>query len=140
MTMRDVPEALALWRSAKGIGLGDADTEVGIAAFLSRNPDLSLVAREDERLVGAVLCGHDGRRGYLHHLAVASPARRRGIGQALADRCLDALHRRGIGKCHLFVFDTNSEALAFWQRAGWQARLDLTIMSHPTKPASPRRP
>jgi putative acetyltransferase len=132
MTPDDYDEVLALWQASEGIGLSDADSREGISAFLARNPGLSLVAWDGEALAGAVLCGHDGRRGYLHHLAVAAAYRCRGIGHALARECLDRLGKRGIQKCHLFVFRDNRDALAFWEKTGWSIRTDLTMMSKST--------
>lgn len=129
MTMDDYAAAAALWTSVDGVGLSDADTPSGIAQYLRRNPGLSFVARDGGQLVGAVLCGHDGRRGYLHHLAVANSCRRRGVGRALVQRCLAGLGSMGIDKCHLFVFATNHAAIAFWEEIGWEQRGDLVIMS-----------
>lgn len=129
LTLDDYPAVLALWTAVEGIGLSDADTPAGIAQYLQRNPGLSFVARDDGRIVGAVLCGHDGRRGYLHHLAVATDHRRRGIGRALVESCLAGLRELGIDKCHLFVYAGNAAAIAFWDRIGWEQRHDLVIMS-----------
>ena len=129
LTMNDYDEVIALWRATPGIGLSDADSREEIAGYLTRNPGLSFVAREDGRLVGAVLCGSDGRRGYLHHLAVRPDARRQGIGQALVESCLDGLRSAGIHKCHIFVYAGNKEGQAFWDRTGWKLRTDLVIMS-----------
>ena len=128
-TMSDYADAIALWRATPGIGLSDADTPDGIAAYLARNPGMSFVARVEGRLAGAVLCGTDGRRGYLHHLAVHPDFRRQGIGTALVDACLEALKEAGIHKCHLFVISDNSEGQVFWARVGWKLRTDLQIMS-----------
>ncbi len=128
--MEDYPAVMALWRATQGIGLSSADEPAAIAAYLERNPGLSFVAWVEGRLAGAVLCGSDGRRGYLHHLAVAPEFRRQGIGAALVERCLAGLKAAGIGKCHLFVFHQNAEAQAFWKRTGWKLRSDLVIMSH----------
>jgi ribosomal protein S18 acetylase RimI-like enzyme len=97
--------------------------------FLARNPGLSFVALDSGELVGAVLCGHDGRRGYVHHLAVAERCRRRGLGTRLLDRGLDALRDAGIGKCHEFVFHASPFAELFWQRRGWERRDDLLMYS-----------
>ncbi|HEX6748777.1 MAG TPA: GNAT family N-acetyltransferase [Longimicrobium sp.] len=129
MTADDIPEALALWSASEGVGLRGADEPGELARYLARNPGLSIVAREDGRMVGAVLCGHDGRRGYLHHLAVAASHRRRGIGAALVERCLAGLRGDGIAKCHLMVYHHNQAGQAFWRRIGWHARDDLLIMS-----------
>lgn len=111
-------------------------SEEGVARFLDCNPGLSFVAREGGQLVGAVLCGHDGRRGYIHHLAVSKPYRCQGVGRALAGQCLSALRAAGIHKCHLFVFDDNQEAIAFWKKMGWTQRIELTVMSQYTANAT----
>jgi N-acetylglutamate synthase len=129
MTADDVAEALALWSQTEGIGLRGADSPEALPKYLARNPGLSFVAREDGAIVGAVLCGHDGRRGYLHHLAVAASHRRRGIGAALVERCMAGLRGEGISRCHLFVYHHNAEGQAFWRRTGWHARDDLLLMS-----------
>jgi ribosomal protein S18 acetylase RimI-like enzyme len=127
-SVADIPEALELWRRSEGMAL-TGDTPEALAAYLARNPGLSFVARDGGVLVAAVLCGHDGRRGYLHHLAVAPAQRRRGIATALARRCLEGLEALGVPKCHLFVQRGNQAALAFWRRAGWAERGDLVMMS-----------
>ncbi|HSO08017.1 MAG TPA: GNAT family N-acetyltransferase, partial [Pelomicrobium sp.] len=102
----------------------------GIARFLARNPDLSLVAHEDGRLVGFVFCGNDGRRGYLHHLVVAPSHRGRGIGRALVERCIAALAAQGIVKVHADVLQENDDALRFWRRVGFGRRDDITRFSY----------
>jgi len=129
MTIGDYDEVLALWKACEGVGLSDADSREGIASFLDRNPNLGHVARDGNELVGAILCGTDGRRGYIYHLAVSKHHRHRGLGRALVGRCLDALHRIGIQKCHIFVFADNADAIAFWNVIGWTQRVELTIMS-----------
>jgi putative acetyltransferase len=128
MTIEDFAEVHALWEKCEGVGLDDLDTRENIGKYLDRNPGLSFVARDGGKLVGAVLCGHDGRRGYLHHLAVAHEYRRRGIGKALVDRCLSGLKSIGIQKCNIFVFGENDDALAFWVKDGWVDRSDLRFM------------
>jgi len=130
-TPADIAEALELWRGSEGLGLA-GDTPEVLAAYLARNPGLSFVARDGGVLVGAVLCGHDGRRGYLHHLAIAPGHRRRGLGAALVARCLAGLAAIGITKCHLFVRGDNEPALRFWRRIGWDERTDLVMMSRMT--------
>ncbi len=129
MTPADYPAVIELWRSAEGIGLSDADSREGIELYLDRNPGMSFAARDAGQLIGAVLCGHDGRRSYLHHLAVAPSHRRRGIGTSLVESCLSALRSAGIRKCHLFLFANNPEGLAFWQRTGWSERIELKLLS-----------
>ena len=129
MTLDDYQTVLALWQSIEGVGLSAADRPENLARYLDRNPGLSLVAVKDGRLIGAVLCGHDGRRGYIHHLAVAPGSRRKGIGKVLVDRCLENLAVEKIGKCHLFVFADNREAVLFWEGTGWHSREELQIFS-----------
>jgi putative acetyltransferase len=129
MGIEDYESVYHLWRSVEGIGLSDADSKEGIKRFLERNPGLSFVATDGAQIVGAALCGHDGRRGYIHHLAVINTYRRQGIGKSLVGRCMYALMRIGIAKCHLFVFDENQEAIRFWNRVGWTERVELMLMS-----------
>ena len=95
MTKADYGQVFALWQQAEGLGLhlDECDSSEGVAKYLIRNPGLCFVARDGENLIGDVLCGHDGRRGYLNHLAVAAAYRRRGIGKVLIDRCMAAPER-----------------------------------------------
>ncbi|MCO6453300.1 MAG: GNAT family N-acetyltransferase [Caldilineales bacterium] len=122
-------QALALWQACEGIGLSVADERERIATYLLRNPGLSLVALAGDAVVGAALCGHDGRRGFIHHLAVSQAYRGRGIGRRLAESCLAGLREHGIDKCHLFVVSGNEAAIDFWRASGWFERIDLTLMS-----------
>ncbi len=119
----------ALWDSCEGIGRSKADSEPRIRQFLAQNPGLSHAACEGDRIVGTILCGEDGRRGYLHHLAVHPAFRRRGIGGMLVRNCLETLARKNIQKCHLFIFRENHEGMEFWENEGWSQRDDLQIMS-----------
>jgi len=132
----DHDAAVALWRNADGVTMRDADSREAIAAYLERNRGLSFVAVDDGRLVGAALCGTDGRRGYLNHVAVATDRRRAGIGRRLAERCFAELEARGIQKCHLMVVSTNDAAKAFWASAGWSERPDVILMSRTTPGAA----
>ena len=125
----DYPQVIELWKSCEGIGLSADDSQEGISHYLSCNPGLSLVAEEAGQVVGAVLVGQDGRRGYLNHLAVKSSHRSQGIGSALVNSSLAALRRIGIRRCHIFVFTDNQGALNFWEKVGWEARTELKIMS-----------
>ena len=117
-----------MWRRTEGVGLNESDTRRAIAAFLRRNPKLSFVAEKDGRIIGAVLCGHDGRRGYLHHLAVSKRHRRRGIGRLLVDTCLAKLRKAGISKCNIFIFANNAAGMKFWAHTGWSLRTELRLM------------
>lgn len=130
MLIDDFENVMAIWRDSEGVGLDAADdTLEGLERYLDQNPNLSFVAIGNGDLVGAVLCGHDGRRGYIHHLGVASSHRMRGTGKALIDRCLEALRILGIRKCHIMVFRDNRNAIAFWSKTGWFQRDDLILMS-----------
>ncbi len=79
--------------------------------------------------MGAALCGHDGRRGYIHHLAVAASHRKKGMGRELAARCMGTVRNAGIEKCHLFVFQRNKDGKAFWEKIGWTLRGDIQVAS-----------
>ena len=129
--VEDYDAVIALWRRTEGVGLNESDTRRAIAAFLRRNPRLSLVAEKDGQIIGAVLCGHDGRRGYLHHLAVSKRYRRRGIGRQLVDACLAKLRKAGISKCNIFIFASNAEGMKFWAHTGWTLRAELRLMQIP---------
>ena len=124
----DYDAVTALWRRTEGVGLNECDTRRAIAAYLRRNPRLSFVAEQDGRIVGAVLCGHDGRRGYLHHLAVAKRHRQRGIGRRLVNACLAKLRQAGISKCNIFIFANNAAGMKFWVHTGWKLRTELRLM------------
>lgn len=126
--------ALALWRSCGGIGLSTADSKDNIQRYLARNPGMSFVAEVRHAVIGAVLCGHDGRRGYLHHLAVRPDYRRHGIGRRLVAACLAALQSAGIQKCHLFIIKGNTGGLKFWEKINWTLRTDLDIVSKDIAP------
>ncbi|MFA6545149.1 MAG: GNAT family N-acetyltransferase [Limisphaerales bacterium] len=129
MTPADFPDVLALWATTEGVGLNESDTPENLSAYLRRNPGFSLVARDAERrVVGAVLCGHEGRRGYLHHLAVSQDQRGLGLGRLLVDTCLAELKSAGITRCNIFVFADNDDGMAFWKHTGWALRDDLRMM------------
>jgi ribosomal protein S18 acetylase RimI-like enzyme len=132
MTRNDYHEVAALWGNTKGVGLSGADSQGGISDFLRRNDGLSLVAEDDDRIVAAVLCGHDGRRGYISHLVVADPHRRSGVATEMVERCIAALADAGIEKCHLFVLQGNDSAASFWRQTGWTERKDIIVFSRLT--------
>ena len=136
MSESDLPAVLTFWRDTPGVGLNDGDTPAGLRVYLDRNPGLSLVARHDSQIVGAVLCGHDGRRGYLNHLAVLPEYRNQGLGRSLVDRCLAALASLGILKCNIFLYTDNGSGEQFWNRCGWSEREDLKVLQRRTTDAS----
>lgn len=129
MAAADLPAALALWRSTEGMGLGDSDRPERLATFLEHNPGLSAVATEgDGTLIGAVLCGDDGRRGCLYHLAVQPARRNRGVGRALVAHCLAGLRARAIEKCNLLLLASNVAGERFWRHEGWVVRDNLKFI------------
>lgn len=135
LTIKNYEEVLTLWESSKGVGLdSDTDTKERTEIYLQRNPGLSFAAFEKGKIVGAVLCGQDGRRGYLHHLTVAETHRNKGIGSALEDKVISKLRTIGIRKCNIFVFADNAGGQEFWKRNGWVERTDLKVMTKDIPP------
>ena len=130
MCIDDYDAIIAMFAATPGVTMRDADNREATAAYLERNPGLSFVAEEDGAVVGCVMCGHDGRRGYLQHLVVNPAYRGRGLGEALANACLDALEALGIRKTHIFVLKTNAIANQFWPKRGWQLREDIHMYSY----------
>lgn len=129
MNINDYEEVIDLWKKTEGIGLSESDSKQHIQTFLNRNKGLSNVYIKNDIIVGAVLCGHDGRRGYIHHLAVDEKYRGNKIGSDLISTCLEELKKTGILKCHLFVFNQNQLGKSFWKGTGWSLRDDLLIFS-----------
>lgn len=129
-TMEHYSAAYGLWSCTPGMGISDADSPEAIGRYLDRNPGTSFAAvLEDGTLAGTVLCGHDGRRGYLYHLAVGAELRGRGIGERLAAAALEALRRESIDKCHILVLMDNAVGQRFWEKSGWQKRENLFLYS-----------
>lgn len=127
MTIADYASVYHLWLHTPGMGLNTLDdSRQGIERYLRRNPDTCFVAEEKGRIVGAILAGHDGRRGFIYHTAVHTGCRRRGIGTQLVAHALDALDAAGIQKVALVVFTHNETGNAFWEKLGFTVREDLT--------------
>jgi ribosomal protein S18 acetylase RimI-like enzyme len=127
MTGADYAPVFALWQHSPGIGLRDLDdSEPGIKKFLERNPGTCFVAEQDGALVGAILSGHDGRRGYIYHTAVHTAFQHRGIGTALVSSVQTALQQAGIRKVATVVFSDNDMGNQFWERQDFSVRDDLT--------------
>lgn len=126
MEMQDYDEVYALWKTIRGFGLRSMDdSREGVERFLKRNPSTSIVAEEDGRIVGSILCGHDGRRGCFYHVCVDEKYRRRGIGKAMVVRAMEELRRENINKVCLIAFTRNDIGNAFWNTIGWTKREDL---------------
>ncbi len=130
MTIDDYDDIIAMFRTTPGITVREADSRDATRRYLERNPGLSFVAMVNERVVGCVMCGHDGRRGYLQHLVVKPEYRHQGIGKALVTTCINALRQIGISKTHIFVFKSNRSADAFWESNGWILRDEINMYSY----------
>ncbi|HIT60848.1 MAG TPA: GNAT family N-acetyltransferase [Candidatus Fimousia stercorigallinarum] len=126
MTLDDYDSIYELWMSCKGMGLNNLDdSKEGIERFIKRNPDTCFVAVIDDKIVGAIMVGSDGRRGYIYHTAVNLQYRRQGIATHLVDTALQSLAQLGINKVVLVVFDKNSDGNRFWEKNGFTVRNDL---------------
>lgn len=135
MQANDYDAVVALWQATPGVG--DAEPRDEFCSYLERNPGLSLVARDAGQVVAAVCCGHDGRRGYLYHLAVAATHRRQGIARRLVETCLAQLKSLRIRKCSLYLFQDNQAGEAFWRELGWIERTELRLLAMPIEIDSP---
>ena len=126
MTAADYDQVYALWKTIKGFAMRSLDdSREGVERFLKRNPQTSVVAIEEGKIVGAILCGHDGRRGCLYHVCVEPGYRRRGIGKAMVVFCMNALRKEQINKVSLIAFAQNDIGNAFWHHVVWMQREDL---------------
>lgn len=126
LAIEDYEKVYDLWTNTKGMGMRSLDDSYeGIERFLKRNPTTSFVAEENNNLVGVILCGHDGRRGYIYHTAVNPDYRRNGLGEALVNAALESLKKEGINKAALVVFSTNDVGNKFWESIGFEKREDL---------------
>ena len=126
MTHEDYEQVYALWLSTPNMGLNNLDdSREGIAKYLARNPGTCFVAEKGNNIIGVILSGHDGRRGYIHHTAVAQSEQCQGIGAALVSAAMRALEEAGIHKVALVVFGNNEKGNAFWEKQGFTTRNDL---------------
>ena len=119
-TFADYEAALDLWTKAEGLEVAEGDTRDEIARYLKRNPGLSRIAEDETGMIGAVLCGHDGRRGWIYHLAVEPKNRGRGIGARLVDECLAGLRRYDVRRALILVAAENAIGRSFWNSCGWE--------------------
>lgn len=126
MQSADYSQLAALWNSISGFGIRSIDdSKEGIERFLKRNPSTSVVAERGGRIVGSILCGHDGRQGSFYHVCVSSDCRNQGIGHKMTAYALQALQKEGISKVCLVAFKSNETGNAFWEKAGWTRREDF---------------
>lgn len=132
MTIADYDSVRILLNTIEGVRVRSTDSREATERYLVRNPGLSFVARFSDGIVGCVMAGHDGRRGYLHHLAVEPKFRRKGIGTLLVNRCIAALKQFGIEKTHIEVLSENTSGHQYWTNHGWQKRTDIIRYSFST--------
>lgn len=126
MTLNDYEKVYDLWMKIKGFAIRSIDdSKEGVERFLNRNPGISVVAEEDDRIVGAILCGHDGRRGCMYHVCVDPDYRLKGIGKSMVVFAMEALKKEKINKVSLIAFTKNDIGNAFWKEIGWTKREDL---------------
>lgn len=126
MNISDYEQIYQLWMSCAGMGLNNLDdSKEGIERFLNRNPETCFVAENEQRIVGAIIVGNDGRRGYIYHTAVDPDYRNQGIATKLVGAAMEALKSLGINKAALVVFTKNSDGNAFWEKIGFTSREDL---------------
>ena len=126
MNQADYDGVYDLWINTPGIGLNKTDdSREGIEKYLRRNPDTCFVAEESSRIIGVIMSGHDGRRGFIHHTAVKPSGRNRGIGSALVEHAMTSLKNEGINKVALVVFNKNEIGNSFWEKRGFTSREDL---------------
>lgn len=126
MTIEDYDSVYALWKTINGFAIRSIDdSKEGVEIFIKRNPTTSVVAVMDGKVVGAILCGHDGRRGCLYHVCVQKEHRRHGVGKAMVVYCMEALKAEKVNKVSLIAFTRNDIGNAFWNSIGWTKRVDL---------------
>jgi ribosomal protein S18 acetylase RimI-like enzyme len=133
LTIEDYPQVIALWEETENIGISSADSIDNLEVFIKRNPGLSFVAEDDHSIIGAVLGGHDGRRGAIYHLAVQKEFRGENIGKFLLDHCLEGFKQVGIERCHIHVYADNLQGIKFWQKNSWFLRPELVLLSKDIK-------
>ena len=116
----DYDAAIQLWQRVQGIEIAEGDDREGVVQFLARNPGLSKVAADGSAIIAVALCGHDGRRGHVYHLAVDPAYQGRGLGQRLLDECLEGLRGTGVQRVIIMVAEDNPRGREFWKRCGWE--------------------
>lgn len=129
MSIDDYDAVIDLMKQTSGITFRDADSRENTARYLDRNPNLNFVANVENEIVGCIMSGHDGRRGYLQHLIVHLDHRRKGIANALVESCLSSLEKIGISKSHIDVLKTNEIGSSYWESQGWKLRTDINRYS-----------
>ena len=129
MKVCDYESVIELWRNCEGLGVHDFETKEWLGNYLSRNPGMSFVAVDNDNVIGAVLCGHEGRRGYLNHLGVTDNYREKGVAKALINAVENKLRQIGIRRCNAFVFRNNKVAIEFYRKTGFNTRDSMQMVS-----------
>jgi N-acetylglutamate synthase len=127
-SISDYDAALQVWQRVEGVEIAEGDDREGVAQFLARNPGLSKVAIDGPAIVGVALCGQDGRRGHIYHLAVDPAYQGRGLGKRLLDECLDGLREAGVQRVIILVAGDNQRGAKFWKRYGWEEIPGVLVM------------
>jgi ribosomal protein S18 acetylase RimI-like enzyme len=127
-SINDYDAAVELWKRVEGLEIAEGDDRESVGQFLARNPGLSRVTTDGSSVVGVALCGHDGRRGYIYHLAVDPRYQGRGLGKRLVEECLERLRRAGVKRALILVANDNVRGNEFWKRFGWEEVLGAKVM------------
>lgn len=126
MKTGDYDKVYALWKTIRGFVIRRLDdSREGVERFLRRNPTTSIVAEADGAIVGAILCGQDGRTGCLYHVCVKEEYRKHGIGKSMTTAVMEALRAEQITKVNLIAFKKNDVGNSFWKSVGWVFREDV---------------
>ena len=127
-SMKDYGEIIQIWK-ASGINMGSSDSKEEIEIVFHRNPELFLVGKIDDEIISVVIGGFDGRRGYIHHLAVSPKYQRKGYGTQLINELNERFKKMGVHKVHLFIENENDKVINFYKKLDWEIRDDLIMMS-----------
>jgi N-acetylglutamate synthase len=120
MTNDDHEELYSFWKSIEGLKMDESDYQDNFNSFLIRNPNLNYVVIHEKQIIGTIKCGHDGRRGYISHLAVNKKYQKYGIAKKLYNICIEELKKQSVLKCNLYILGSNKSAYTFWQHNGWK--------------------
>jgi len=132
MDINDYDEIIKLWSETPGIGISISDQKERLGGFLNKNKNTCFTVKINGKIAATALCGNDGRRGYLYHLAVIEEYRNKGIAKELVNKCFEGLKAEGIHLCHLFVFKTNETAVKFYKKTNWREREEIVVYSKDT--------
>lgn len=123
MTLERYDELIEFWHGMGGIYHSDDDKYDNLKIYLERNPGTNFIVLDNDQIIATIKCSHDGRKGYIHRVAVDPRYRKKGIARELVYRCLELLQEKGIKQVRLFVLDSNTEALRFWKYIGFEERI-----------------